>query len=551
MGNALLLLRHKFPICREFLRYGHCCLYKRYPMSAMSPTNPFPDAAANAFLASIVESSDDAIVSKDLNGTITSWNRGAELLFGYSAEEMIGESILRLIPPDRVAEEEHILARLRRAEKVDHFETVRRRKDGSMVDVSVTVSPVRDPDGVVVGASKIARDITERRLAEQVLQDADRRRNEFLAMLGHELRNPLAAIRSSLAVMRKSECDGATTAAAHEVVERQVAQLGRLVDDLLDADRITRGRLNVQPGPILLSAALIDAVNAVRPRMDLCGQTLTVSMPREAITLNADATRLGQVLGNLLDNASKFTGTGGTITLEATREALPGGPASVHIRVRDTGIGLAPDQLEKIFDLFTQVDTSLERSVSGLGIGLPLVKSLVEKHGGHVTAASAGLGLGSEFTVTLPASEDVVTTASLSTPAALPISDPLRVLIVDDNKDAAEMLMTLLQLSGHDVHAVHDGEAAVQAAASLTPDVILLDIGLPKLNGYEAAKRIRAQQGQHKMVIIALTGWGQDADRRRSAESGFDAHWVKPVDDAKLDRFLADLAVTPGRGTAA
>jgi two-component system CheB/CheR fusion protein len=513
----------------------------------MSPTNPFPDAAANAFLASIIESSDDAIVSKDLNGIVTSWNRGAELLFGYTAEEMIGQSILRLIPVDRLAEEDDILSRIRRAEKVDHFETIRRRKDGSMVDVSVTVSPVRNAAGVVVGASKIARNITERRLAEQVMLDANERRNQFLAMLGHELRNPLAAIQSSLAVMRKSEGDGATTAAAHEVVERQVAQLGRLVDDLLDADRVTRGRLNIQTGPVLLSAALIDAVNAVRPRMDLCDQTLKVSMPREAITLNADATRLGQILGNLLDNASKFTGKSGTITLEASLEPQPGGPASVHIRVRDTGIGLAPEHLTKIFDLFTQVDTSLERSVSGLGIGLPLVKALVEKHGGQVTVSSAGLGHGSEFTVTLPASGDVMTTASAATDDARPISEPLRVLIVDDNKDAAEMLVTLLQLSGHDVHAVHDGEAAVAAAASVEPDVILLDIGLPKLNGYEAAKRIRAQQGHRKMVIVALTGWGQDADRRRSADSGFDAHWVKPVDDQKLDRFLADLAVSPAR----
>jgi len=518
-------------------------------MSVMSPTNPFPDAAANAFLASIIESSDDAIVSKDLNGTVTSWNRGAELLFGYTADEMIGQSILRLIPLDRITEEADILGRIRRAEKVDHFETVRRRKDGSLVDVSVTVSPVRDVAGVVIGASKIARSITERRLAEHVLLDANQRRNEFLAMLGHELRNPLAAIRSSLAVIQKSGCDTETAAAAEEVVERQVAQLGRLVDDLLDADRITRGRLNVQPGPILLSAALIDAVNAVRPRMDLCEQTLTVSMPREPITLNADATRLGQILGNLLDNATKFTGKGGTITLEATREDHGGGPPSVHIRVRDTGIGLAPDQLSSIFDLFTQVDTSLERSVSGLGIGLPLVKTLVEKHGGEVSASSAGLGQGSEFTVTLPASEDVLTTASLPTAEAQPISEPLRVLIVDDNKDAAEMLTTLLQLSGHEVHAVHDGVAAVQAAAALTPDVILLDIGLPKLNGYEAAKQIRAHQGDRKMVIVALTGWGQDADRRRSADAGFDAHWVKPVDDQKLDRFLADLAVSPARST--
>ncbi len=346
----------------------------------MSTPDPFHDASAPAFLAAIVESSDDAIVSKDLEGTVTSWNRGAERLFGYTAREMVGHSIVRLIPADRVAEEAEILRRIRRAEKVDHFETVRRRKDGTEVDVSVTVSPIRDQAGVVIGASKIARDITERRLAERVHREAEQRRNEFLAMLGHELRNPLAAIRSSLAVIRHAECDSDTTTAAEQVVDRQVAQLGRLVDDLLDADPIT-----------------------------------------------PHATLLSQVPGR--------------------QSALT----------------------------------------------------------------------------------------------------PRRILIVDDNTDAADMLKTLLQFSGHEVHAVHDGEAAVDASASLAPDVILLDIGLPKLNGYEAARRIRAQQGDHPPVIVALTGWGQDADRRRSADAGFDAHWVKPVDDQKLERFLADLAVDPSR----
>jgi two-component system CheB/CheR fusion protein len=513
----------------------------------MSAPDPFPTVSAPAFLAAIVESSDDAIVSKDLDGTITTWNRGAERLFGYTAEEMIGHSIVRLIPEDRVDEEIDILRRVRCAEKVDHFETVRRRKDGTEVDVSVTVSPIRDQSGVVIGASKIARDITDRRLAEKVLRKANQRRNKFLAMLGHELRNPLAAIQSSLTVIRNAECDSAAVTAAEQVVERQVAQLGRLVDDLLDADRITRGRLNVEPGPILLSTAMTDAVNAVRPRAALCEQALIVSMPSDAITLNADATRLGQILGNLLDNASKFTGTGGTITLDATHEVAPGGgPATVQIRVRDTGIGLAPDQLSTIFDLFTQVDTSLERSVSGLGIGLPLVKALVDKHGGRVTVSSAGLDRGSEFTVTLPVSTEAAT-GGVAPPSARLVSTPLRVLIVDDNKDAAEMLKTVLQLNGHEVHVVHDGQAAVEATAVLSPDVILLDIGLPKLNGYEAARHIRAQQGDSKLVIVALTGWGQAADRRRSAEAGFNAHWVKPVDDEKLERFLADLAGNPSR----
>jgi len=511
----------------------------------MTDPIPFPAVSAHAILASIVESSDDAIVSKDLNGIVTSWNRGAELLFGYSAEEMIGQPILRLIPEGRVSEETDILDRVRRVEKVDHFETVRRRKDGSLVGVSVTVSPVRDASGVVVGASKIARDITPSKLAEELSRESDRRKTEFLAMLGHELRNPLAAIRSSLTVIRQERgSDGLSTAAGH-VLDRQVAQLGRLVDDLLDADRISRGRLTLQTESILLSDVLADAVNLVRPRMNLRQQTLTAAAPPHPIVLAADATRLAQVLGNLLDNASKFTDPGGRIELHAERAHTPDGPPTVVLRVRDTGIGLESDHVSSIFDLFTQVDTSLERSVSGLGIGLTLVKRLVELHGGTVSAHSAGLGHGSEFVVTLPVLPEAAVPIAEGGPTTPTVAKSRRILVVDDNQDAADMLTTVLRLGGHDVHAVHDGLAAVDAATTFRPEVILLDIGLPKLNGYEVAKQIRAQQGDRRIAIVALTGWGQDADRRRAVDSGFDTHWVKPVDEATLERFLEDLYSPP------
>ena len=286
-------------------------------------TLPFPAVSAQSILASIVESSDDAIVSKDLNGVVTSWNRGAELLFGYSAQEMIGQPILRLLPDDRVSEEADILDRVRKAQKVDHFETVRRRKDGSLVDVSVTVSPVRNSAGVVVGASKIARDITPRKQAEELTREADRRRAEFLAMLGHELRNPLAAIHSSLVVIRQQCGADRPPTPAETVLDRQVAHLGRLVDDLLDADRCSRGRLTLQTAPILLSKILADAIEAVRPRIALEDQTLVVMAPPEPIVLTADSTRLTQVLGNVLDNASKFTDRGGRIELEAEWEKPP------------------------------------------------------------------------------------------------------------------------------------------------------------------------------------------------------------------------------------
>jgi len=507
----------------------------------MSDSSFLPAVSAQTILASIVESSDDAIVSKDLNGVVTSWNQGAERLFGYTAEEMIGQPILRLLPEERVAEEAEILSRIRQAEKVDHFETVRRRKDGTLIDVSVTVSPVRNIHGVVVGASKIARDITLRRQTEALKNESDRRKTEFLAMLGHELRNPLAAIRSSVSVIRRTG-DAATTTAAEDVLDRQVAHLGRLVDDLLDADRVSRGRLTLRQTPTPLATVLVDAVNAVRARMDACGQTLTVAIPQDPMVVQADATRLAQVFGNLLDNASKFTGADGHIVLEAVREH-----DVAAVRVRDTGVGLSPEQATEIFDLFTQVDTSLERTINGLGIGLTLVKALVEKHGGSVGVTSAGPGRGTEFVVRLPLSADAPAPMTETPSSIAPVSEPLHILIVDDNKDAAEMLSMVLTLSGHVVEVVHDGEAAVAAAAARPVDVILLDIGLPKLNGYEAARQIRAQPRDHKLVIVALTGWGQDADRRRSAEAGFDAHWVKPVDEQQLERFLADLAVDPAR----
>jgi CheY-like chemotaxis protein len=279
----------------------------------------------------------------------------------------------------------------------------------------------------------------------------------------------------------------------------------------------------------------------VRPRMDLAHQTLVVTAPPDPIVLTADATRLTQVLGNVLDNASKFTDPGGRIELDAERGTTPEGDPAVVIRIRDTGIGIEQDHVSSIFELFTQVDTSIARSPSGLGIGLTLVKRLVELHGGTVSVHSAGLGHGSEFALTLPAPSEATLPATVVEAPVPSAARRRRVLIVDDNEDAAEMLSTVLRLGGHEVHAVHDGLAAVDAARSFRPEVILLDIGLPKLNGYEVAKQIRAQQGDHKIAIVALTGWGQDADRRRAADAGCDTHWVKPVDEETLERYLADV----------
>jgi CheY-like chemotaxis protein len=339
-----------------------------------------------------------------------------------------------------------------------------------------------------------------------------------------------------------------------DVLERQVGQMVRLVDDLLDAARISRGKIDLRRERVELSPIVDHVVEAVRPIAERRGQELTVTLPSAPVHLVADPIRLGQMIGNLLNNACKFTERGGHVWLTVEREEPAGDRAEgatdrsaphVSISVRDTGIGLAADQLDHVFDMFTQLDTSLERSLAGLGIGLTLVKTLTEVHGGTVQAHSAGVGQGSEFVVRLPLAMGPATAASPPTQAQSVQTTPLRILIVDDDHDSTDMLATLLQFAGHETFAAHDGSAAVELAARLDPDVILLDIGLPILNGYEAARRIREQPGPHRRpLLVALTGWGQEEDRRRSKEAGFDAHLVKPVDDDVLGRLLAELSAS-------
>lgn len=413
-------------------------------------------------------------------------------------------------------------------------------------------------------------DVTERKQIEETLRDADRRKNEFLAMLAHELRNPLAPILASIDILRRAKgledsdpegrqrrSDGLARSDdlsgridhALDVLERQVGQMVRLVDDLLDAGRISRGKIDLRRERVELSSVVYQAVDAARAISERRSQELTVTLPGVPLYVDGDSTRLGQIVGNLLNNACKFTERGGHVWLTVEREqesgadrapdASAGSAPQVVISVRDTGIGIAAEQLDHVFEMFTQVDTSLERSLTGLGIGLTLVKTLVEMHGGTVEVHSAGAGQGSEFVVRLPLVEP--DTASRPAPTQSVPTTPLRVLIVDDSHDAADMLAMLLQLAGHETYTAHDGPAAVEAAATQDPDVILLDIGLPIFNGYEAARRIREQHGhQRRPLLIALTGWGQEEDRRRSEEAGFDAHLVKPVDDAFLGRLLAE-----------
>lgn len=405
--------------------------------------------------------------------------------------------------------------------------------------------PVADDRGNIVRWFGTWTDIHEEKETADELRDvaarlseADRRKDEFIAMLAHELRNPLAPIRNALEIMRATDDMGTGLRSASEMMERQVRQLVRLVDDLLDVSRISRGKINLRRDVIELGSVISDATDAARESCESGGVELSVKPAAIPILLNGDAARLTQAIGNLLNNSCKFTDKGGRIELSVERES----DAAV-IRVRDTGIGMSPDQIPYIFDMFVQADTSLERTGSGLGIGLKLVKNLVEMHGGTVEASSAGLGTGSEFVVRLPAINDFQELPRSAEGAPTSKASVLgrRILVVDDNLDSAESMSLLLAISGHDVRTVHDGLAAVETAASFRPEIVLLDIGLPKLNGYEAARRIRSEHWGKRMYLMALTGWGQDKDRERSKEAGFDCHLVKPIDPVELMKRLADV----------
>jgi PAS domain S-box-containing protein len=510
---------------------------------APEPTTKVVSFEANAFLAEIVRSSDDAIITKDLNGVITSWNLGAEQMFGYTAQEAIGRSITIIIPSDRLAEESDILARLRRGDRIDHYETVRRHKDGTDRYISLTISPVRDEQGRIIGASKIARDITLRKQTERKLFEADRRKDEYLAMLSHELRNPLAPISNSVEVLRRLVGNQPELKSLMELMYRQVQHLNHLIEDLLDVSRISLGKIKLHQETINLGSIVSQAVEAAEPMREHLQHELTVIQLPEPVYVRADPTRLFQLLGNLLNNACKFTERGGHIWLKVERE-----DEQAVIRVRDTGIGLAADQLGRIFEMFIQVDASLDRSQNGLGIGLMLVKSLVEMHGGTVEAHSEGLGRGSEFVVRLPVFTE--------RPKAKPQRDlgvrremtgPIqcRILIVDDNRDSAESLTMLCKLNGHEVQSAYDGLEAIETAVKFRPNVILLDIGLPGLNGYEVARQIRSQLPDRDLTLVALTGWGREEDRRSAQEAGFDAHLVKPLDFDALERILNKSCTDP------
>jgi CheY-like chemotaxis protein len=378
-------------------------------------------------------------------------------------------------------------------------------------------------------------DITPRKLAEEELEQAARRKDEFLAMLGHELRNPLAPIGMAVEIMRKMAHDKDRTAWALDVIVRQFSLLTRLVDDLLDVSRITRGKITLLIAPLELTSVVSQAVETSRPLIDSRGHQLAMRLPRDPVRVRGDAARLSQVISNLLNNAARYTPTGGRIGLTVDRRH-----SQVIVTVSDNGIGLTADMIEHVFDLFAQLE-SRDRAQGGLGIGLTLVKRLVEQHGGNVEARSAGRGQGSEFIVRLPALDFQPEPAVV---AAHGPTQPLirrRILVVDDNVDAAETLSQILKLQDHEVCVAHDGYAALQMAAAMQPEVVFLDLELPEINGIEIARQLRNAKSVRPLVLVATTGYGQEEDRRRTAAAGFDHHLVKPIDARALLTLVASF----------
>ncbi|HSN20456.1 MAG TPA: PAS domain S-box protein, partial [Usitatibacter sp.] len=679
----------------------------------MDVTHRHEPDRARAYMAAIVESSEDAVISKTLDGVITSWNPAASRLYGYRAAEIVGKPITTLIPPELHEEELQILARVRSGQRVDHFETVRVAKDGRRIPVSLMVSPVRDAGGRIIGISKIARDLSavqkanrelqalrdqlageleamrhlqqissrlisrddkledllleildaglritgrtrgvvqlhepatgtlrmvaargfdaafcegfrevhaseglpsaaamrtgervivediaadvalrssprgrallaagvravqctplrsrdgrligtfvthspwpsrpgerelrlldilsrtaadliERATAQAALKDADRRKDEFLAILAHELRNPLAPVRYAVSIARDPASTDEARRRAQAVIERQVSHMARLLDDLLDISRIARGTVSLRKERMELGACIAAAIEAARPLIDPKGHRLSTRLPADPLVLDADPVRVTQVLTNLVTNAAKYTDPGGSIEVEARREG-----SEAVIVVRDTGIGIPAELRPRLFTLFSQAGSALERSEGGLGIGLALVRGFVDLHGGSVEAHSEGPGRGSRFVVRLPIGE------AARPPAGEPGVAPgagrtsLRVLVADDNEDICEMCATLLGTWGHRCLAARDGDAALALIERERPDVALLDIGLPGVNGYQIGERVRASPWGRRIVLVAVTGWGQDEARARSSAAGFDFHLTKPVAAAEIER---------------
>jgi PAS domain S-box-containing protein len=480
----------------------------------------------------LVESVKDyAIFMLDPQGRVASWNGGAQRILGYNAEEIIGRPLASFYPRDAVTKKwpEQELAMAREHGRFEE-EGVRVRKDGTTFWASAVVTPIYDAEGVLIGYAKVTRDLTDQKRVE-ALEKAERQTSEFLAMLAHELRNPLAPITNALQLLAARPALDATEQWVREVLQRQTGHLKRLVDDLLDVSRIRRSSITLNRRVLDVREVLRAAADGSMQWMLSRGHTLSVEPNPEQLTVLADETRLTQIVQNLLHNAAKYTPEGGNVVLSARRDG-----AEVLISVKDDGIGMDPELLQSAFDLFKQAQQPLHRPQGGLGLGLTLVQRLVRMHGGTVEAHSAGPDRGSEFIVRLPAAD--ARSASAAPEAARATTAPRRVLVIDDNNDAANALRLLLENDGHEVRVAHDGLSGLELAREYKPDYLLLDIGLPRLNGYEIAASVRGDPGLRDTTIVAITGYGQVHDRARTAAVGFDHHLTKPVEFSALQELF-------------
>jgi PAS domain S-box-containing protein len=525
---------------------------------------------AASWLAAIIESADDAIISKTLDGIITSWNRGAQRMFGFSAEEVIGVSITILIPPDHLDEEPEILRKIKAGERVEHYETVRRRKDGSLVDISLTVSPIKAADGTIIGASKIARDIGDQKRAAEALaeqneiikraraeaeksakenerlyrqaQESSRLKEEFLATVSHELRNPLNAILGWSRLLRAGQIPEDGIAKALETIERNAHAQTQLIDDLLDVSRIITGKLRMDVRPADPSLFIEAAIEAIKPAAEAKGVRMQKVMDTGVVSVPGDPVRLQQVVWNLLSNAIKFTPRGGRVQLLLERVN-----SHVEIIVSDTGQGISPEFLPHVFDRFRQADQRSVREHGGMGLGLAIVKHLVELHGGSVEASSPGIGQGATFTLRLP----VVPVYQMdpdggrvhpSAPDLLPAAefaerlDGLTILVVDDEPDTRELLKTGLQNCGAKVTVAASAAEALKAIKTQTPDLMISDIGMPGEDGYDLIRKLRSLPARNggSIPAIALTAYARVEDRLKALRSGYQMHVPKPVELAEL-----------------
>ena len=538
-----------------------------------------PPSDPSSLLAAIVASSDDVIISKTLDGIVTSWNAAAVRVFGYTEEEAIGRSIVDLVIPDELqTEEDMILSRLRKGERIEHFETVRRTKDGRRIDVSLTVSPVHDRSGAVVGASKIARDITERhraarelaRLYQEAQEAADERarlleseryartqaerlsalKDEFLSTLSHELRSPLSAILGWSQVLRQGHKNEADLKSGLNIIERNARIQTQLIDDLLDMSRITAGKMRLDVQPVVPATVVQAAVESVRPAAEAREIRLEILLDESAGPVSGDPARLQQVMWNLLSNAIKFTARHGRVTVLLERVN-----SHVEMSVTDTGVGIRPEFLPHVFERFRQADASTTRKFGGLGLGLAIVKHLVELHGGSVMAKSRGEGQGATFCVLLPVmpvrlprNGDVHPRAPK---AASLESDPVdlagvTVLVVDDDADGRHLIVRLLQDCGAQVVEAADAHAALGLIREAPPTVLISDIGMPDVDGYELLRRVRSLPPERggRIPAVALTAFARSEDRTRALRAGYLAHVAKPVEPSEL---LATIAAVASR----